>query len=134
MPPPVDARDYEFDSKRLQQKTDEMIKAITSPKFVEAMRQLRNTPTKSRLAEGAKLLDPKALRAAGVPLPKDMRITSRYFEPGVAGAIEVGDHGARRVPKGDIRGDVLGGAEPLGIGGCACGGGLTFCGGAGGST
>jgi hypothetical protein len=134
MPPAINAKDHEFDAARLQAKTSEMIKAITSPAFVEAMRQLKQTPVKDRLAMGAKVLDPATLRRAGVPLPSDMRITSRYFEPGKAGVIEVGDLGARRVPTGTIRGGTLGGSEPLSWGGCACGGGLTFCGGAGGST
>lgn len=134
MPPANSARDHEFDVKRLREKTDEMITAITAPAFVEAMRQLKNTPVKDRLATGAKLLKPDALRAAGVKLPRDMRITSRYFEPGKAAVIEVGDLGARRVPQGGLRGTALGGGGTVSWGGCACGGGLTFCGGAGGST
>lgn len=141
MPPPPDPRDVEFDTDRLRKATDQMIEAITSPPFVEAMRQLRETPVERRLAEGARLLDPDALRAAGVPLPDDMRITSRYFEPGIPNVIEVPPSRFPKVPRGPrprgpvpISGGVLGiGGGPNSIGGCACGGGLTFCGGAGGS-
>ncbi len=128
--------DGEFDSARLRQMTDQMIDAITSPGFVEAMRQLRQAPVEQRLAQGAKLLNPAKLRTAGVPLPDGMRITSRYFEPGKPEVIEVPEGGRpRRVTRSTIKGDVLGiGGDPLSWGACACGGGLSFCGGAGGST
>jgi hypothetical protein len=132
---PGNPRDSEFDRNRLRERTDQMIDAITSPPFVEAMRQLREVPVERRLAEGARLLDPAALRAAGVPLPDDMRITSRYFEPGKPGVIEVGPDRNHHDLKGFVGGQAFGvGGGPRAIGGCACGGGLTFCGGAGGSS
>jgi len=126
-----DKTEHEFDVNHLRKITDEMIVAITSPPFVEAMRKLRNTPENKRLAEGARLLQPDALRAAGVPLPKDMRISSRYFEPGNKSSFVVGDLSPI---KGMENSGVFGNIGPLGIGGCACGGGLSFCGGAGGSS
>ena len=125
--------DNEFDVERLRKITDSMITAITAPAFVEAMRTLRKVPVEKRLEYGAELLNPEKLRAQGVPLPKDMRITSRYFEPGESAVIEITE-----IPGVDPRKaagiglfDKLG---PLAAGGCACAGGLTFCGGAGGST
>lgn len=119
----------DFDIQRLRQITDEMINAITSPPFVEAMRKLREAAPGARLSEGAKLLSTGALRDAGVPLPKDMLISSRYFEPDTGKVIDGGDFKMGEIPK-----PAPGGQNAPGIGGCACGGGLTFCGGAGGST
>lgn len=125
--------DSEFDVERLRKITDDMITAITDPAFVEAMRTLRKAPFEKRLKYGAELLNPEKLRAQGVPLPKDMRITSRYFEPGQPGVIEITDIPGVDPRKATSIGlfDNLG---PLSAGGCACAGGLTFCGGAGGST
>lgn len=147
MTTPADS-DSEFDVDRLQQMTNSMITAITHPKFVDAMRQIKASPTEDRLSLGAKLLDPNALRAAGVPLPTDMRITSRYFEPGHPGLIEVGDqspptdtlnpktnYGPPKIPKPPK--DIVPGFKGPSVngpGGCACGGGLSFCGGAGGNS
>lgn len=119
----------EFDVARLRKVTDEMIDAITSPPFVEAMRKLREAAPASRLSEGAKLLSTDALRKAGVPLPKDMLISSRYFEPDSGKVIDGGDFKMGQPPA-----SAPGGEAAPGIGGCACGGGLTFCGGAGGSS
>ena len=66
---------------------------------------------------------------AGAPLPKDMRITSRYFELGSPDIIEVLDS------KADLRKkDIIVPIGPMGAWGCACGGAATVCGGAGGGT
>ena len=144
-PTPTPTPNHEFDVERLRKMTDSMITAITHPEFVDAMRKIHGTPIEDRLSMGAKLLDPEALRAAGVPLPLDMRITSRYFEPGNPGVIEIGDHnppintagsGGITLPSGTYQ-NPLAPNKISGIanaGGCACGGGLTFCGGAGGNT
>jgi hypothetical protein len=112
-----------------------MIAAIASPPFVAAMAALRAVPEAQRLAQGANLLSPAALRAQGVQLPAGMRITTRYFEPGKP-AIEFHDPlpAGAAVAVGPLRPGALEQMNPRGIGGCACGGGLTFCGGAGGSS
>jgi hypothetical protein len=80
-------------------------------------------------AVASKTLSPTALSATGVKLPKGMRITSRYFEPGNPDIIEVTDHGAalRHVNSIPRTGEA-------GVWGCACGGAATVCGGAGGSS
>ena len=115
----------------MKEKSEEMIRIITHPGFVEAMRQVRAAPVAERLAAGQRYLAPAALRAAGVPIPAEMRVSSRYFDDELRDRIVVGE-----MPK-----DILGLAgeadkfDPtVAVGGCACGGGLTFCGGAGGST
>jgi hypothetical protein len=153
--------DPEFTADKLREVTSEMIEVISSAPFVEAMRAVRAAPEDQRLVEGSRLLNPDALRAAGAPLPKDMRISSRYFETGFPGEVELGDlPGGRvnvvnalnhvqpgwldklRLEQPEIfreitdpgRGPALSpDLRSSGIGGCACGGGLTFCGGAGGS-
>ena len=116
----------EIDPKRLKKITDEMIAAISSPEYVKAMKIMKKTPVEKRLAVATKLLSPDALRKKGVPLPKDMRISSRYFEPGNPTVILVDDHGARIAGTGD--------PGPVGAWGCACGGAATVCGGAGGGS
>jgi len=79
-----------LDVDRLRKITDEMVTAITSPPFVEAMRTMKATAQDQRLKVGAKILNPEALRSKGAPLPVGMRITSRYFESGKP-TIEVAD-------------------------------------------
>ena len=115
-----------LDVERLHRITNEMITAITSPPFVEAMRRMKATPKNERLRIGAEILTPDALRAQGVPLPTDMRVTSRYFEAG-APDIEVGDSFARTVPD-----SIPALRSANGSGGCCCGGGASVCGGCGG--
>ena len=118
----------EIDPARLKKITAEMIAALTSPGYVQAMATLKQTPLDKRLSVAAKLLTPDALKKAGVPLPAGMRISSRYFEPSSPTVIRVGDHGA--VLAGTVGDDV----GPVGAWGCACGGGATVCGGAGGGS
>jgi hypothetical protein len=119
----------EIDPKRLTKITADMIAAITSPAYVEAMNTLKKTPMEKRLAVATKLLTPDALRKKGVKLPEGMRISSRYFEPGKPAVIQVTDHGAFLAT--GIQGGDLG---PMGAWGCACGGAATVCGGAGGGS
>lgn len=120
----------ELDVKRLKQITDELIVAISSPPFVAAMKKLKETPIDKRLALAGHTLTPDKLAAAGVKFPKGMRITSRYFEPGIPDIIEVTDKGAKVTRDNSIPG--LGGK--VGAWACACGGTLGTCGGAGGGT
>jgi hypothetical protein len=117
--------DKMLDVTRLNKITEEMIAAITSPPFVEAMRMLKATPQDQRLKVGAEILTPKALQARGVPLPTHMRLTSRYFESGKPSS-EADDSLVRLVYRDD------GGGNGGSSGGCCCGGGATFCGGCGG--
>src|SRR5436190_12331991 len=84
----------ELDVQRLREISSAMIEAVTSPAFVEALRTVRSAPSDQRLAEGSRRLSPDALRAQGVPLPADMRITTRYFEADQPGIIEFGEAGS----------------------------------------
>lgn len=119
----------ELDAKRLEKITEDMIAAITSPPFVQAMRTLKTTPMDKRLEVAKRLLTPSALRTAGVRLPEDMRITSRYFEPGKPlEVIEVSDREAFFAGGPGYAPDLF----AYGAWGCACGGAATVCGGAGG--
>lgn len=121
----------ELDAKKLKAITNELVDAISSPPFVAAMKKLKKTPVANRLAVASKTLTPTVLSAAGVKMPQGMRITSRYFEAGSPDIIQVTDHGATLVHVSSVPGT---GGGPGSWGGCACGGGLTFCGGAGGGT
>jgi hypothetical protein len=80
-----------LDVDKLRLVTNEVIAAITSPAFVEAVRAVREVPADQRLVEGSRRLSPDALRAAGVPLPQNFRVSSRYFEDGLPGPINFGD-------------------------------------------
>jgi hypothetical protein len=115
----------EIDPGKLKQLTDEMITAISHPAFVAAMNKMKKTPMDQRLSVASKILTPAALKAKGVPLPEGMRISSRYFEPGIPTVIKIDELGAR-VARHD--------PGPVAAWGCACGGAATVCGGAGGGS
>lgn len=146
-----------FDPVRLRKITDEMVEALTSQPFVEAMRAVRSAPPDQRLVEASRRLTPAALRAQGVKLPTDMRISSRYFEAGLPAGIDVGDYPGGRMNLVNALNEAQPGlldrlkttnpdlfTELVTVGrgpgpientcGCACGGGASFCGGAGGGT
>ncbi len=84
MPDPLDAE-------RLRSITTEMIEALTSPEYLEQVQAVREAPEEERLVEASNRLSVDALRAAGVRLPRDMRISSRYFEESFPSAVEFGD-------------------------------------------
>lgn len=142
----------------LKEITTQMVEAITSPAYVEAMRAVKSAPEGKRLEEAMRRLTPEALRAQGVPLPQGMRISSRYFEKGFT-PIEVGVPSEKRNLLADLHAvepqiiTLLDGirtrspdlfdelkrrlapdefAAPAAACGCACGGAATVCGGAGG--
>jgi len=119
----------DIDVKQLKKITDELIAAISSPPFVAAMKKIKQTPMDKRLAYASRHLTPAVLARAGVKLPKGMRVTSRYFEPGSPDIIEVTDHGASL-----LRVSTMPGVGAAGAWACACGGAATVCGGAGGGT
>ncbi|HEX2653625.1 MAG TPA: hypothetical protein VHN11_08240 [Xanthobacteraceae bacterium] len=73
----------------LRKTTDDLIEALTAPAYVEAMLAVRSAPEEHRLEEASRRLSPDALRKLGVPLPPDMRISSRYFETGFPDSIDV---------------------------------------------
>lgn len=114
----TDAKD-QLNRERLMRVTSEVIDTITSPEFVEKMRQARISADEGGgLEAAARLLSIDGLREVGVDIPADFRLTSRVFEDRTTGfKFELTDPLIRP-----------GGLEPLGWGGCAGGGGLTFCG------
>jgi hypothetical protein len=128
-----------LDANNLRQITDDMIVALTSPAFVDAMRILKLTPADQRLNIGSKILTSEALRAKGVPLPHGVRVTSRYFETG-APTIEVTDPAEAGYPPitnllpdfANPMTGLIGGVRPM-AGGCCCGGAASACGGCGGA-
>jgi hypothetical protein len=123
-----------IDAVKVRKEMNGMIKMITHPAFVEAMRQLKATPVSKRREVGKRLLTVESLRKQGAPIPAGMRLTTRYFEQGKPTVIELPPDGrivTRKIP--DLRNRVLDPTNVTGWGGCACGG-LSFCGGAGGGT
>ena len=115
----------QIDRERLTTITNSLIQTITSPKFIERMRQFREKAgAKPDLAAAADLMSLESLRSAGAELPADFRLTSRVFEDGDTGL------------KLDIRtGQLPGAGGPvLKWGACAGGGAATVCGCAGGNS
>ena len=119
----------EINPARLRRITNELIAAISSAPFVDGMRRFKQTPVDKRVAFASASLTPTALAKAGVRFPTGMRITSRYFERGSPDIVQVTDAGALLNP-----GPLIPGPGTAGAWGCACGGGATFCAGAGGGT
>ena len=113
-----------IDRERLTTITNSLIKTITSPQFIERMRQFREkAATKPDFGAAADLMSLESLRAAGAELPPDFRLTSRVFEDAATGL------------KLDIRPtqqQAVDGSK-LEWGACAGGGAATICGCAGGS-
>jgi hypothetical protein len=123
-----------IDRRRVKKEMDALIEMITHPAFVGAMKQMKETPVAERRALAKDVLAVDTLKSAGVKMPRGMRVTTRYFEPGKTQAIQISPEG--RVTTVKLPKELVSG-RPGGVlswGGCACGGGLTFCGGAGGST
>lgn len=109
----------ELDRERLLRVTGDLIETITSPAFVEKMRQARlSADSGDGMDTAAKLLSIDGLREAGVDIPADFRLTSRVFEDRVEG-LRFESNIA------ELRSDALGG---LAWGACGGAGGLTFCG------
>ena len=114
-----------IDRERLTKITNSLIQTITSPKFIERMRQFREkSGGKPDLGEAAELMSLESLRAAGADLPADFRLTSRVFEDSETGL------------KLDIKPGQLqtAGGPILKWGACAGGGAATVCGCAGGNS
>ncbi|WKX75825.1 hypothetical protein [Zobellia laminariae] len=114
---------------------DAIIEMTSHPAFVDAMNTMKKTPISKRRQLGKKILSIDHLESKGVKVPKGMRVTTRYFESGRPGIIEL-------LPDGKIRGSRFP-RFPIGDkldpgtvawGGCACAGAENACGGMGGST
>ena len=123
-----------IDEAKIKNEMGAMIKMLSHPAFVAAMKNMKATPIKKRRAVGKNTLTVKALKAKGVPIPDGMRVTTRYFEPGKPGVVEINPSGKIRVTKNPKFPSGIEGPGTVAWGGCACGGAATVCGGAGGST
>jgi hypothetical protein len=111
-----------------------MVDLISHPAFVGAMKNLKALPAGERQEYGKKNLTVAALEQKGVRFPAGMRLTTRYFENGKAGFVEWRPDGSSAVTKAAEMPIASHGKGTVQWGGCACGGGMTFCGGAGGGT
>jgi hypothetical protein len=109
----------ELDRERLLRVTGSVIETITSPTFVEKMRQARRAADAGAgMDVAAELLSIEGLRAAGADIPPDFRLTSRVFEDREEGI------------RAEIKSSETPGPNDVAPrwGGCAGAGGLTFCG------
>lgn len=122
-----------IDPDKIRAEMESMIAIVTNPAFVAAMNRLRETPVNKRREFGKRTLTSDALAAQGVNIPGNMRLTTRYFEPGKSRYLEIDSDGElhpRAMPK--FRGKhTFGGTVQWGL--CFCGGTGPFAAGAGGS-
>lgn len=81
----------DLDRASLKERTDRMLETVTSPAFLEQLEAVRRVPVERRIDEAAKRLTPAALKQAGIELPDDVRVSSRYFEEGDDAIIELGE-------------------------------------------
>jgi hypothetical protein len=107
----------QLDRERLMRISNEVIATITSPEFIERMREARSRADDGAgFDEAAELLSMRALREFGADIPKDFRVTSRVFEDREQGLKLELDN---RRPGVD--------SSPVGFGICVGGGGDSFC-------
>jgi len=115
----------QLDRERLAAITTSLIETITSPAFIERMRQFRQKAhAGARFGDAADLMSLESLRAAGADVPDDFRLTSRVFEDRETGL-------RLEIEPPNLMGDT---GPILRWGACAGGGAATVCGCAGGST
>ena len=116
-----------IDPIKIKKEMDHLVEMISHPAFVDAMRQLKAAPIEKRQELGTQLLTLSALTDKGVEMPVGMRLTTRYFEPNKPGFMQFDNDGV--LMHGNTS-DLI--AQDAG--GSACGGGMSFCGGAGGGS
>ncbi len=80
-----------LDKDELRQQTERNCELLKSEAFLEQLDAILNAPEGERIDEAARRLTPKALRSAGVELPKGVRVSSRYFESRLKRPLEFGD-------------------------------------------
>ena len=83
---------FELSREALMSETEEVLNAITHPTFVEEMRRFRSKSGNDRIRFAEEHLVPTALADGGVPLPDEMRVSSRVFEEGDPGSQEYVDY------------------------------------------
>lgn len=126
----------QLDRERLTTITSSLIETITSPKFVDRMRQFRAKAGEgASFDDAADLMSLESLRSAGAAIPDDFRLTSRVFEDFATGTRI--DIKPPRTP-GDFKIPSLPGdfdpSGPVEWGACAGGGAASVCGCAGGGS
>ena len=118
-----------IDAKKIKAEMDDMIKMVSHPEFVSAMKKMKELSMTKKMDFAKKNLNVETLKEKGVPMPENMRITTRYFEPNKPDIIEIDPEGnilKTKKPKFPI-----GSSGVVAWGGCACGGAASVCGGAG---
>jgi hypothetical protein len=89
----VGSDDLQREIQTLRNTASDFVNVVTSPAFLDALQAVNSAPEDQRLTEASKRLTPEALRDQGVPLPSDVRISSRYFEEGLSdpAGVELGE-------------------------------------------
>lgn len=79
---PASASSYE-----ILRQINEIAAVTSNPQFIAMVREIEQAPDKERLQVARRLATVKELRARGVPVPDDLRLTLRYFEPRPDGSL-----------------------------------------------
>jgi hypothetical protein len=79
----------ELDEEELRNRTDDMVEIVSSEAYLRQLEKVHEAPDEQKMVAASRYLTPEALREAGIDLPGDARISSRYFEPGLE--VDVGD-------------------------------------------
>src|SRR5215469_11605621 len=92
----------EVDPRHLHEQTLALTEVTTHPTFLKILQELSEVPEERRLMEAQQRLTPQALSQQGVPIPKDFRVTLRYFEDPKSRNISVVGLGASEPSKGTL--------------------------------
>lgn len=83
-----------FRSDALRAETDKIISLVTQDEFASRVSAVLAAPPSEQLDLAAQTMSPAALRAAGLPVPDNARVSSRYFEEGGNLSHDLGDGSA----------------------------------------
>jgi hypothetical protein len=71
--------------------SEKLIEVVTSPEYLELAAEINALPVADRFEAISERLTPGALRARGLELPEELRISPRWFEPPQAGVLTADD-------------------------------------------
>lgn len=75
----------------MRETAEMVLQVLTSPQFLEQVKLVKEAPPERRLQEASKRLTPNALRAIGIELPTNIRVSSRYFDDQAQSEVELAD-------------------------------------------
>lgn len=80
-------------NERLSEQMRRLGEIVVHPEFARAMNEVARAREEERLEEALRLASPEALAARGIPIPRELRVATRYFEnpdANVTGSVKLG--------------------------------------------